>query len=231
MSLSLIQPRPTPERATRTSLVLSVEHAGSAGHAEAVDLVGRCFRAAFGAQPPAPARRYAVARDGTGVIAALAIRHLEDDRSGLTEAYIGQPAEQWVSDHLGRVVERRRVVEAGGLAWRDTRCVEPVLRFAGIYSYLAGHAYVFLTATKGVRAMLRQFGIASRDVCAASPTLLPSGTAAGWGTYYAPEHRPRVCVIESEDLFLSSTAVFRATSAVVPHFVMEHPLAPSSGDR
>lgn len=200
----------------------SVVTEGTPEHRAAFGLVQREFLAAFGARVTTPAFRYAVATgESCRPVAVLAVRQLDHDRSGLSERYLDEPIEAWLSRHVGVSVPRDQLVEAGSLACAQPACAEPMLRFAAMYSYLAGHAYILLTATRPVRLLLRRMRQPLTEICDADPGRLEPALTREWGAYYSAANRPRVCVIDSAEMFRTSALYWRQEAPRLTRFTLE----------
>ena len=206
-------------------LRLVISSAGEQLHESTFKFVQQQFHSAFEARLTSAAPRYAVACQGERPVAALAIRHLDWNEATLSEKYIQKPLEEWLYEQLQIVEMRQRLAEAGSLACADPALAEPLLKFAIAYSYLTGHSYIVMTATRAVRLMLRRMRFGLTHICDASPEVLDSETRSLWGSYYANLHQPKVCLLETTRLFEASYSLFREQINLIENLQMEVPLA------
>ncbi|TLF50768.1 hypothetical protein FEI13_08835 [Halomonas urmiana] len=117
------------------------------------------------------------------------------------ERYLDDPAEVFLSRHLGRPVAREAIAEIGNLA-SLRRGLQRRLFVPLIDQLVAeGLAWVMFTATPTVANGIQRLGIELHPLQLADPARLGE-EQAGWGRYY--EHHPRVM---AGDLRLAHTVL------------------------
>lgn len=118
-----------------------------------------------------------------------------DDFGGsprLVECYLKQPAEVYLSQHLGMSVAREQIMEAGNLA--ATNLTGAVLLTAFLFdeAHRQQKIWALFTATSAVRLALKRIGIPHESLLSATLDCV-SGDYGSWGTYY--EQDPQVVLV------------------------------------
>ena len=110
----------------------------------------------------------------------------------LVECYLKQPAEVYLSRHLGFLVSREQVMEAGNLA--ATNLTGAVLLTAFLFDEANRQqkTWALFTATSAVRLALKRIGIPYESLLSATMDCV-SGDYGSWGTYY--EQDPQVVLV------------------------------------
>jgi hypothetical protein len=120
--------------------------------------------------------------------AAVGYRHAAAETLFL-EHYTDGPIEGLISGTAGRAVERREIVEIGGLACRNPRAA--LVLVATLVPYLLEHGFSWavFTGADTIQRVLTRMRLFPLALCAAAPEKL-GAERHQWGRYYA--HDPRV---------------------------------------
>jgi hypothetical protein len=99
------------------------------------------------------------------------------------EHYLDLPADQLISNRIGRCLARGNLVEVGNLALSDPGHARWVIAASTAFLAAAGYRWVLFTATRPLANAFRRLGLRPVHLAEADPARLPDGGAA-WGTYY-----------------------------------------------
>jgi hypothetical protein len=161
---------------------------GDPTYEEARRLIESAYRKAFQSRvAPCPPMILTLAerseREGS-VLACVALSH-GDRVPFFSERYLGDlPAEAAIGKTLGRSIDRKEVVEVGGLAARSHGAGAQLVSHTPWFVLGLGFRYGLVTATRPVRFLLGTAGMAFVPMVPASRESLPEGEREPWGTYY-----------------------------------------------
>lgn len=134
---------------------------------------------------------YALQEEDGTLLGAVGLDSFSDEPR-LVECYLKQPAEAYLSDHLGETVRRDQIMEAGNLAATNLTGAILLTAFLTNEADRQQKSWALFTATAAVRAALKRIGIPYQSLLKA--TLDCVGNQYGdWGSYYQQD--PEVVLV------------------------------------
>ena len=112
-----------------------------------------------------------------------------------SEQYLDRPIETEMTEHLGQVVERQRLVEVGNLALLGPGEARWVIAATIAFLHAAGYRWVLFTAVKSLFNAFHRLGLNPIQIATPDPARLPDG-GRSWGRYY--QAGPVVCAGDIE---------------------------------
>lgn len=202
----------------------SIVTAGDALHDVAFAYASQQFKKFFNAELKTAAYRYAIATNRQKQPkAVLAIRHLGEIERTLTELYMQCTAQDWLLEKHGLAIDRNFLVEVGSLACDSANDAVGLLKFAVIYGELIGLRYTFLTATKPVRLLMRKIGFEFTIACVADAAMAREFSNDCWGSYYSKANSPKVCLLQTRQLYEQSRPWFQQQGRAIAKLAMTLP--------
>lgn len=165
------------------------------GREEAERFIQQAYRRIFGAELNSFYASIVCLHDSRDrIVGAVGARHAEG-QALFTEQYLKRPAEELISEQLGRQVTRNRVVELGNLSVARPALTYPFISMIG--AWLQGYSvdWLLFSLTDSLRRLFGRSGIPMLDLGAADRSLLyPSGD--DWGSYYSRDPRVMAAPLE-----------------------------------
>jgi hypothetical protein len=153
-------------------------------------LVRRRFAATFDASTSAQPDSFLVAYEARTADAAnhrvLACAGITvgRDRPFFCERYLPGPAEQVVSEYLGRPCPREEIMEVGQIASDGPGAAGALLGVLPVFGWESGMRYAVMTVTDHLGQVLAKHGYPFEPIVEARPEHLPVEEREKWGRYY-----------------------------------------------
>lgn len=134
---------------------------------------------------------YALKEEDGALLGAVGLDSFSDEPR-LVECYLKQPAEAYLSNHLGETVRRDQIMEAGNLAATNLTGAILLTAFLTNEADRQQKSWALFTATAAVRVALKRIGIPYQSLLKATPDCV--GNHYGdWGSYYQQD--PEVVLV------------------------------------
>ncbi|MCC6918577.1 MAG: thermostable hemolysin [Alphaproteobacteria bacterium] len=158
----------------------------SAERAAAETLIERLYARCYGARLSAhyPNLISVHASDGSA-LAAAGVRDASDGGLFL-ESYLTEPVEAALARLGAGDVPRHAIVEIGNLASRSRPASIRLFHRVAEHLEHMEYRYAVVTATRGLRGLIRDLGLATFEIAPALPERLPD-RGRSWGRYYDAE--------------------------------------------
>jgi len=166
--------------------VISIAHAFREERRRVERFVERSFHDSYRARITQHYPTLMSVQDGAGrILAAVGFRASSGKRLFL-EHYLTRPVEHLLSAAAGTDVDRRGIVEIGGLASAGQGA--SIFLFVAVAAYLQqqGFTHAVITATKQLHRAFAFMGFEPFELAPADPRRLPDGGRA-WGSYYTTD--------------------------------------------
>jgi len=168
----------------------------------ALALVRRRFEATFDATTSAQPDSFLVAYEpgaadpsGGRVLACAGIT-VGRDRPFFCEQYLPGPAEQVVSEYLGRSCPREEIMEVGQIASDGPGAAAALLGVLPVFGWECGMRYAVMTVTEHLGKVLARNGYPFEPIVDARREHLPIEEQEKWGRYY--DAKPQAGLIRLE---------------------------------
>lgn len=180
-----VEPPPADTRPRRTlsSQIIRFDDPRRSERRRVERFIENAFAEAYGGRIASHYPTLMSVQDEAGVIhAVVGFRHAGDEPLFL-EQYLDQPVETALAEAVGAGLERRHIVEIGGLASNGQGAT--VFLFAAMARYLQreGLRFAVATATGELRRIFHRAGLGALKLAEADPARLADGGGA-WGSYY-----------------------------------------------